>query len=299
MGWSRASPSGESSPPPPMDMSRVGSSARDGGGAAGARRPLGSPAASRGPESGCHPHVDRRKDKRKDRRKDRRRAGVALHGRVCCLWTAGSREPEPRPCHATKTSRRVGPGLPVGASAARRERRAGWGSPPRVTLDGPRPVSEVTHRSGNAPAGPAPRTRVAPLLKEGAGCLPSPAKVWNSNGDRPRPTQTRGGAGPGGRGCAATRSPANPPLLLTPGVADEGRVARGPGAPEATPRSRSHRVGWPGHPHCGPPRPGIARSHAPGPGDPAARAGASRTRGSLPGAECHFYADRCATSAMA
>lgn len=175
----------------------------------------------------------------------------------------------------------------------------GPGSPPRVTLDGPRPVSEVTHRSGNAPAGPAPRTRVAPPLKEGAGCLPSPAEDWNSNGDRPRPTQTRGGAGPGGRGDAATRSPANPPLLLTPGVADEGRVARGPGAPEATPRSRSHRVGWPGHPHCGPPRPGIARSHAPGPGDPAARAGASRTRGSLPGAECHFYADRCATSAMA
>lgn len=175
----------------------------------------------------------------------------------------------------------------------------GPGSPPRVTLDGPRPVSEVTHRSGKAPAGPAPRTRVAPPLKEGAGCLPSPAEDWNSNGDRPRPTQTRGGAGPGGRGDAATRSPANPPLLLTPGVADEGCVARGPGAPEATPRSRSHRVGWPGHPHCEPPCPGIARSHAPGPGDPAARAGASRTRGSLPGAECHFYADRCATSAMA
>lgn len=135
----------------------------------------------------------------------------------------------------------------------------GPGSPPRVTLDGPRPVSEVTHRSGKAPAGPAPRTRVAPPLKEGAGCLPSPAEDWNSNGDRPRPTQTRGGAGPGGRGDAATRSPANPPLLLTPGVADEGRVARGPGAPEATPRSRSHRVGWPGHPHCGTP---VRESHA-------------------------------------
>lgn len=173
------------------------------------------------------------------------------------------------------------------------------GVPPTGHTGRPRPVSEVTHRSGNAPAGPAPRTRVAPPLKEGAGCLPSPAEDWNSNGDGPRPTQTRGGAGPGGRGDAATRSPANPPLLLTPGVADEGRVARGLGAPEATPRSRSHRVGWPGHPHCGPPRPGIARSHAPGPGDPAARAGASRTRGSLPGAECHFYADRCATSAMA
>lgn len=133
VGWSRASPSGESSPPPPMDMPRVGASARDGGGAAGARRPPGSPAAGRGPESGCHPHADRRKDKRKDRR----RAGVALHGRVCCLWTAGSREPEPRPCPSAKTSRRAGPGLPVGASAARRERRAGWGCASTFEARGP------------------------------------------------------------------------------------------------------------------------------------------------------------------
>lgn len=109
----------------------------------------------------------------------------------------------------------------------------GPGSPPRVTLDGPRPVSEVTHRSGNAPAGPAPRTRVAPLLKEGAGCLPSPAEDWNSNGDPHRPEEERGPGDVGTRPRAAQQTlpssshPASPMRGASPAVRGPRRPHRG------------------------------------------------------------------------